>query len=276
MRIELLISKIKEDLEAAYGVPLECQRLIKRHDSSVIRVTEIQTNMVKVGFDLALEWHRFHLRMAWKDPLFPFGLAEKWRKQLEKNSSIFFSFHQALEKLGNKQTLTVNGSQISTFEHLPTAPWEHIHLVSDSDYSEVFDANGFIYENFRKQVILFWGLMLSFIGEQNCEGLSGVAEGNAKETTSIRYERSLVNRQACIAIHGTSCAVCGISMQDKYGNIGEDFIEVHHIIPLSQYQYSQTISPATDLIPVCPNCHAMLHRRRPPYTIEELKKIMKK
>jgi len=34
------------------------------------------------------------------------------------------------------------------------------------------------------------------------------------------------------------------------------------------------VDPINDLRPVCPNCHAMLHRKKPPLTIEELETII--
>jgi 5-methylcytosine-specific restriction protein A len=36
------------------------------------------------------------------------------------------------------------------------------------------------------------------------------------------------------------------------------------------------INPEKDLIPVCPNCHAMLHRKSPPFLPDEIKKNLEK
>jgi predicted HNH restriction endonuclease len=60
-------------------------------------------------------------------------------------------------------------------------------------------------------------------------------------------------------------------MASRYGDIGQGFIHIHHLIPLSGIKQDYRLNPETDLIPVCPNCHAMLHRRDPPFTPEELK-----
>ncbi len=59
-----------------------------------------------------------------------------------------------------------------------------------------------------------------------------------------------------------------------YGQeLASNFIEVHHIKPLSQHE--GTVNPETDLVPVCPNCHRMLHRyRNKTLTIDELKNIL--
>jgi 5-methylcytosine-specific restriction protein A len=68
--------------------------------------------------------------------------------------------------------------------------------------------------------------------------------------------------------------VCDFDFGQEYGLIGEGFIHVHHIVPLSSVGPDYKIDPKQDLRPVCPNCHEMLHRRQPPYSIEELKQIM--
>ncbi len=61
-----------------------------------------------------------------------------------------------------------------------------------------------------------------------------------------------------------------------YGQIGEGFIHVHHLKPLSEIGQEYEVDPIEDLRPVCPNCHAMLHRKKPPYTIEQLKDLIHK
>ena len=68
--------------------------------------------------------------------------------------------------------------------------------------------------------------------------------------------------------------VCGIDFKETYGEIGEGFIHVHHVTPISSKGKDYTLDIANDLIPVCPNCHAMMHRRNPPLTVTELKDIL--
>ena len=96
------------------------------------------------------------------------------------------------------------------------------------------------------------------------------AEGELHEVVCTRYERSREAREACIALKGYRCAVCGMDFERLYGEIGHGFIHVHHIVPISTIGENYHVNPATDLVPVCPNCHNMLHRKEPPYTIEEL------
>lgn len=99
-------------------------------------------------------------------------------------------------------------------------------------------------------------------------------EGATKSITINAYERDPKARQACIDYYGTQCSVCKFSFEEFYGGIGERYIHVHHLKPLSEKGGQYELNPIRDLRPVCPNCHAMLHKRKPPYSIEELKEML--
>lgn len=71
------------------------------------------------------------------------------------------------------------------------------------------------------------------------------------------------------------CSVCDFSFYDTYGNLGTDFIEAHHIIPVSSLKKEKK-TYISDLVAVCSNCHRMLHRSNPPLSIEELSLIVKR
>lgn len=101
------------------------------------------------------------------------------------------------------------------------------------------------------------------------------AEGGAQRVLVTRYERSEINRAACIEIHGTTCKACGFNFATVYGPVGADFIEVHHVELVARLAPGTILDPATDLVPLCSNCHSMAHKRRPsPYTVEELRAMM--
>lgn len=86
-------------------------------------------------------------------------------------------------------------------------------------------------------------------------------EGIKRQITVNKYERSSIAREKCIEFHGLSCSVCDLIFEQKYGAIGRDFIHVHHLTPISEIGKNYKIDYKQDLIPVCPNCHAMLHRK---------------
>lgn len=78
-------------------------------------------------------------------------------------------------------------------------------------------------------------------------------------------------RAKCLAIRGTTCFVCGFNSGERYGVPG--IIEVHHLRPLSDGIERET-DPAKDLVPVCPNCHALIHSKDPCYTVEEARALV--
>lgn len=100
-------------------------------------------------------------------------------------------------------------------------------------------------------------------------------EGHKISVAVNIYERSREARQQCVAHYGFICAVCGFDFQKVYGETGNEYIHVHHIVPLSQVNQKYIIDPIRDLRPVCPNCHAMIHRRSTTLTIDELKNRIK-
>jgi 5-methylcytosine-specific restriction protein A len=101
-------------------------------------------------------------------------------------------------------------------------------------------------------------------------------EGAVKEVTVNAYERDAKAREAAIAHHGFDCKVCGFDFESAYGKHGEGYIHVHHQVPLSTINKRYKVDPVKDLVPVCPNCHAMLHRGSETLTVAQLRSIMKK
>lgn len=99
-------------------------------------------------------------------------------------------------------------------------------------------------------------------------------EGSVKQVRVNRYERDANARDACICHHGELCSVCNIDMKAAYGEVAAGFIHVHHLIQLSSLGPDYVVDPLKDLRPVCPNCHAIIHRRNPPYSISDVKSFI--
>jgi hypothetical protein len=101
-----------------------------------------------------------------------------------------------------------------------------------------------------------------------------VTEG-AKLTVIVnKFERNSTARLKCIDKWGVACAVCGFDFEKKYGYRGAGYIHVHHLKPLSEIGEAYQLDPVKDLRPVCPNCHAMLHRTVPAISIDALKELL--
>ncbi|WP_312366063.1 HNH endonuclease [Ensifer sp.] len=103
---------------------------------------------------------------------------------------------------------------------------------------------------------------------------SGFREGAMFTVVVNGYERNADARKACLRHHGLSCKVCDVNFGNTYGALGEGYIHVHHIKPIHKCGGEYIVDPIEDLIPVCANCHAMLHRRSEPLTVDELKAIL--
>ncbi len=97
-------------------------------------------------------------------------------------------------------------------------------------------------------------------------------EGLMKKYYTPKYERNAKNRRDAVRIHGLKCMACGFDFEEKYGEIGKGFIEVHHIKPLYSLDEVVEIDPMTDMVCLCANCHKMVHRKKNHVlSIDELK-----
>ncbi|HHH54025.1 MAG TPA: hypothetical protein ENK91_10230 [Bacteroidetes bacterium] len=103
---------------------------------------------------------------------------------------------------------------------------------------------------------------------------SSLSEGTKTKVFVNRFERNPKVRQACLEHYGYNCQICYFNFEYKYGKIGKDSIHVHHIVPISEIGTNYKVNPIKDLIPVCPNCHLILHKKNAP-TVEELKAQLK-
>ena len=99
-------------------------------------------------------------------------------------------------------------------------------------------------------------------------------EGATRQVSVTTYERSSAARKACLRQHGYDCWICGFNFGSTYGSLGEGFIHVHHLVPLSDIDEAYKIDPINDLIPLCPNCHAMVHKECPPLEVEIVKGML--
>lgn len=99
-------------------------------------------------------------------------------------------------------------------------------------------------------------------------------EGATRRVTINAYERNPMARKKCVDYYGTNCFVCDFSFGKAFGELGEGFIHVHHLKPLSEIGEEYKVNPIEDMRPVCPNCHAMLHRHASLLSIEQAKAIL--
>lgn len=102
-------------------------------------------------------------------------------------------------------------------------------------------------------------------------------EGNKTSYFGTRYERNKDLRLKAIAIHGVSCKACGFNFEKVYGEYAKGFIHVHHLVPISIYGEEKAVNPQTDLVTLCANCHAVIHKNRDnTLSVEQLKEMLKR
>ena len=90
-----------------------------------------------------------------------------------------------------------------------------------------------------------------------------------------RYENDPDAVRICLVHHGPACAACGFDFAAAFGPAGADMMQAHHIVPPRLVDEVYELDPATDLVPLCPNCHAVAHASSPdPYTPAELRHLL--
>jgi len=154
-------------------------------------------------------------------------------------------------------------------ERLRTPPFDGVHWDAQRSGMSIPDDVGSDLEAaFLKGV----GAMSSRLPE---ESQATTLPTGAKRTIVVNaYERNPQARRLCLDHHGFTCCVCRLSMEEKYGEAAKELIHVHHLTPVASINASAKINPMTDLRPVCPNCHAVIHRSDPPFSTEDVARML--
>lgn len=214
-----------------------------------------------------------------KDKVVIFGA---WDLHTEGNTALILSEKWKISRKGRKQPayeqsrehirlIEEEGYQLKTF------PMKYSDANKDEDGVGPAKIEGFIPElstKYLKHVGNSWYASdneISNLLPEEVDTPESYIEGASKSISVNTYERSSDARRKCIEHHGLNCSVCDFNFEQAYGAIGENYIHVHHIIPLSEIKKEYTLDPIKDLIPVCPNCHAIIHRTRPALSIQQLK-----
>lgn len=187
---------------------------------------------------------------------------------LQDNSA--YSYGRYLEAVSRHLNINLNRSTVASDREVR----EILDRLSETDLAE----------RYKNNCGTALRAYLRFLGQEQAEfsypeeisNPEGYAEGAKKQITVNSYERDRQARNRAIEIHGLDCFVCAMNFESMYGEIGIGFIHVHHLIPLHTIDSTYQVNPEKDLVPVCPNCHAMLHRSNNPPTIEQLKDAMQK
>ncbi|RYZ91754.1 MAG: HNH endonuclease [Proteobacteria bacterium] len=125
-----------------------------------------------------------------------------------------------------------------------------------------------------KHLALLPAMPASFDSPEEIPTSATHLEGRVRQVLVNAYERNSAARAACLAHYGYTCSVCSFDFGKVYGPTGKDFIHVHHLKEISSIAEEYEVDPIHDLRPVCPNCHAMLHKRKPAFKIIDLQHLI--
>lgn len=143
-----------------------------------------------------------------------------------------------------------------------------------ADRREIFNQHddNEIIETTTSLMVPMIAAMAELIGFEDVSQDVPELEGTISKALVTKRERSVRNRLLALRIHGYLCGTCGLEPTERFGEALGGILEVHHIEPISLLGEPREYDPTTDLIPLCPNCHRMIHKRNPPLTPGELRK----
>jgi 5-methylcytosine-specific restriction enzyme A len=183
-------------------------------------------------------------------------------------------YSRGYQSMGILHYIGLKNQHKGIFENLTIDDALEILEKQNSDFSLVIE----VLKRLKKQTVnISEQVVKEDIEAELFEEQVTYKEGAVQEYYGKRYERNPESRKKAIEIHGLNCIICGFNFEEVYGERGKDFIEVHHVKPLSTIKEEVEINPETDLVPVCSNCHRMIHRRKDDvYSIEQMRAIIKK
>ncbi len=176
---------------------------------------------------------------------------------------------------GNKAILqhSEEGKELHLFEAVGNGYVRYVSKMVYKSYREDQgpDLNG----DMRKRIIFELTPQTSITDNDREFTSTEMVEGKKVLRYTTTYERRSGLKKTALAIHGYDCLACGCNFEEVYGEHGKGFIHVHHVKPLSE-SGETNVDPKTDLIPLCPNCHAMVHKdKKHTLSLDELKGLIK-
>lgn len=268
-------------LAVRYGLPFQCKFILEKGYPCVVFRPVGPAPPHSFEVRMIMGWRRLTIKFL-PDSYSGELIASMGTIGIEKQNAVR-SFTCALINHGGTLEAKINGEPVSQFNREVFGKnWKELTLEYEIVGIEPVREDLAIEGTDLNSIFLsYMGVLIALLPLESVEQVRSYypfqpakPEGVPAREEVLRYERSRLNREACLAIKGTKCSVCGLDFREYYGALGYGFIHVHHIVPVSRMGKGYVLNPATDLVPVCPNCHAMLHREDPPLSIEELKELI--
>lgn len=186
-------------------------------------------------------------------------------KKIQTYSSILEEFSVKHKHIIEGYFFVIGGNVVNLQAQLDTA---EIELVDG--YKNLTNMNEQKLTIGKLKEILKDQISLADMWQEDLELQSGHWEGSRTSVYVNKYERNAKARQLCIEHYGTDCFICKQNMAAIYGDTASGLVHVHHVKPLAEIGEEYQVDPVKDLVPICPNCHAVIHRKYPPYTVQEV------
>lgn len=268
--------KLNIKLEHTYDIPFQITSGVNGYDPwyTVTPKNEDQSLFViKLIFRNALR-----LIIDFEPQRYGANLVRSMGRANDEKKLAFCSYAKIMNQKGGKIEFLLNDIQLNLLDYTDwPLEWSKVRIrVTVMPISDIDSPKAIPYEDIADEWgRLTMGMILSLLDiiplDGSEEAIAGYEEGNQTERLATKYERNPINRVLCLEKYGYKCRVCDFDFEQVYGDIGHEFIHVHHTVPVSRMGDNYIVNPLEDMVPVCPNCHAMIHKNNRPYTIEELK-----
>ena len=263
---------IAEFVEKKFKTPVSCKTISE--SSFKYRLDDLDRNE---GFYVVME--RNWRRISFKTVLEPFS--KPFLKEIDRASvakkELFYNLFQAFSKNSslilsiNKNEMDINDFRKNRSE---IKDFQIESLIKNIDFNEA--NRNEINMKSADSVLAIFCLMMVYLHKKVLDNENLSKEGSVVERLVKQYERNPIYGEIVKALKGAICCVCDFRFEDRYGDHGKEFIEIHHVTPVSKMQNGYDFDPLRDLVPVCSNCHSIIHRRKTPFTIEEIRSVIRK
>jgi 5-methylcytosine-specific restriction protein A len=264
------MSDTLEGLSRALGINLVDSAVMPGSGYTfAIRIKEF---IQPAGFELRIKQSLMSTSARLFLDIFPADILQVFESSFKSRLDEIQNVVESILSSGFQLEFKINGTDI--FEAAEITDWKSIEFGISKKVSNYLEASNCL----KQTVLMAFSVIVPLVtlpGDSTLEDLAPdfQVEGGKSRVLVNKYERSRVNRAICLSIHGFICVGCSIRMGDFYGPIGEGVIHVHHVEPVSLMEGPRKLNPALDLVPLCPNCHSIVHRKNPPLSIEELKEV---
>ena len=258
-------------LEAMTGLRLEIARIVSAGgEFRALRPVDVDG---APSFSISLSHNIAWADATFQPDTFSGALVRRMCEKILPEPKVWSDLIKDGVRVGVDTGMWINREKVSP-EALPRDAWREIEIDCRAKLTLGAKVQG-VADALGRAAGLCLSLLISALEfERVNEVESDLPEGAKTQVSVNRYERNPVNRYRCIQHYGHVCWVCDFEFKSKYGGLGAEFIEVHHIVPVSRMPPGYIVNPAIDMIPLCSNCHSIVHRHDPALRPEELRRLI--